>query len=242
MNVITSIDNVKIKELKKLRQKKYRDMSNKFLVEGIHLVEEAHKSNLLEEIYVLENSNINMGVRTIYISNKVMKYLSSLESTSMIIGLVRKKENINKLGNKIMYLDNIQDPGNLGTIIRSSYAFSLDTLIISNDSVDLYNDKVIRASQGMIFRQNILIKDFNFLLDLKNNGYTIYGTDVKKGNNIKDIETNEKSVIIIGNEGQGIKDSIRNICDKFIYIDMNKDCESLNASIAASIIMYELKD
>lgn len=242
MNVIISIDNVKIKELKKLRQKKYRDMSNKFLVEGIHLVEEAHKSNLLEEIYVLENSNINMGVRTIYISNKVMKYLSSLESTSMIIGLVRKKENINKLGNKIMYLDNIQDPGNLGTIIRSSYAFSLDTLIISNDSVDLYNDKVIRASQGMIFRQNILIKDLNFLLDLKNNGYTIYGTDVKKGNNIKDIETNEKSVIIIGNEGQGIKDSIRNICDKFIYIDMNKDCESLNASIAASIIMYELKD
>ena len=242
MNIISSIDNNKIKELNKLKEKKHRDINNMFLVEGIHLVKEAHAANLLEEIYLLDGSSIDIDIKTTYISNKVMNYLSNLESYSKIIGVVRKKESFNDYGNKILYLDNIQDPGNLGTIIRSAIAFNLDTLILNEDTVDLYNDKVIRASQGMIFKLNIIKKDINTLIDLKNNGYKLYGTDVINGIDIKTIETNKKNVIIIGNEGQGIKEEIRNICDNFISIYMNKDCESLNVSVAASIILYELKD
>lgn len=242
MNIISSIDNIKIKELKKLQSKKYRDIQDKFLVEGIHLIEEAYKSNLLEEIYVLEGTSFNIDKKTTYISNKVMKYLSTLESISDVVGVVKKKEDIKEYGNKILYLDNIQDPGNLGTIIRSAYAFNLDTLVLSNDTVDLYNDKVIRASQGMLFKQHILISNESILSELKELGYTIYGTDVSNGINIKNIENKDKSVIIIGNEGQGIKEEIKSVCDEFIYIDMNDNCESLNASVAASIILYELKD
>ncbi len=242
MNIINSVDNIKIKELKKLRNKKYRDIHDKFLVEGIHLVNEAYSSNLLEEIYILEDNDIQIDIKKTYVSNKVMKYLSNLESPSNIIGVVNKKEEKKVIGEKILYLDNIQDPGNLGTIIRSAYAFNLDTLIISGDTVDLYNDKVIRASQGMLFKQNVIVADMNILYELKKDGFTIYGTDVNYGNDIKTIESKNKNVIIIGNEGQGIREEIKSICDKFIYIDMNKDCESLNASVAASIMLYELKD
>src|SRR5690606_22598002 len=95
-----------------------------------------------------------------------------------IIGVVNKKEEKKVIGEKILYLDNIQDPGNLGTIIRSAYAFNLDTLIISDDTVDLYNDKVIRASQGMLFKQNVIIADMNILYELKKEGFKLYGTDV----------------------------------------------------------------
>lgn len=242
MNTISSIDNIKIKELKKLQSKKYRDIHDKFLVEGVHLVEEAYKANLLEEIYILEDTNVTMDIKHTFISNKVMKYLSSLESISTIIGVVRKKQEKFEYGNKILYLDNIQDPGNLGTIIRSAYAFNLDTLILSIDTVDLYNEKVIRASQGMLFKQDIIICDESIFSELKNKNYTIYGTDVKDGINIKTIENKDKSVIIIGNEGQGMSKELKSMCDKFIYIDINEDCESLNASVAASIVLYELRD
>ncbi len=241
MNIINSIDNTIIKNLKKLTQKKYRDINNKFIVEGFHLVEEAYISDVLEEIFAIEGYNINLDVKKTYISDKVMKYISNLESHREVIGIVRKKTNSIINGN-ILYLDNIQDPGNLGTIIRSSYAFNLDTLILSNDTVDLYNDKVIRASQGMLFKQNIIIGNINTLKDLKNKGYKIYGTDVNNGIDVKTIERNEKNVIIFGNEGQGIKEEVRNLCDNHIYININKDCESLNVSVAASIILYELKD
>jgi len=241
MNIIDSIDNKKIKELNKLRLKKYRDINDKFLIEGIHLVEEAYESGYLEEIYILQHSNINIDIKTTYITEKVMKHISLLNSPTDVIGVAKKIEEKEILSNKIMYLDSIQDPGNLGNIIRSSYAFNM-SLIISKDSVDIYNDKVIRATQGMLFKSNLSIKDINYIKKLKELGYRIYGTDVKKGISIKEIETFQKSVIIIGNEGQGIKKDIKKICDEFIYIDMNKDCDSLNVSVAASIIMYELKD
>ena len=150
-----------------------------------------------------------------------------------------EKKNNNKLGNKIIVLDGIQDPGNLGTIIRSSVAFNFDTILISNDTVDPYNSKVIRASQGMNMKTNIIQGNLReYLTDLKD--YKIYGTSVVNGKNVKDISNKNNLCVVMGNEGKGVSPEIQKLCNDFIYINMNNECESLNVAVAASIIMYEL--
>ena len=141
-----------------------------------------------------------------------------------------------------MILEDIQDPGNLGTIIRSSVAFNVDTLVLSSNTVDLYNPKVIRATQGMIFKLNIIIENNleELIKNLKQNNYTIYTTNVKNGNSLKTIEKKDKLAIIMGNEGNGVSDKLNLLADEYLYIDMNKNCESLNVAVATSIILYEL--
>ena len=238
--VYTSTDNKKIKELKKLNIKKYRDQSNLFLVEGEHLVLEAYRKGLLEELFLEENTILDLDVKTSYLSRNVIKFISELDNPSNIIGLCKKVEE-KKIGNKILVLDDIQDPGNFGTIIRSAVAFNIDTIIVSNNTVDLYNSKVIRASQGMLFNINIIKKDLAvFIPELKNNGYQIYATKVNGGKSLKTIEKMEKFAIIMGNEGAGVSDNLIDLADEYLYIDMNTNCESLNVAVATSIILYEL--
>lgn len=235
----SSIDNKKIKEIKKLNTKKYRDKVGLFIVEGEHLVLEAYKAGCLVELILEENQFFPLDIETNYVSNNVLKYISELDTPQKIIGICEKKEK-KELGNKILVLDNIQDPGNLGTIIRSSVAFHIDTIIISNNSVDLYNSKVIRACQGLIFHINIERCDIKEkLLKLKNQEYYIYGTKVTGGHNLKQINKKEKYVIIMGNEGNGMSLEASKLCDEFIYIKMNEQCESLNVGVATSIILYE---
>lgn len=236
----SSCDNKKIKDIKKLNIKKYRDLENKYLVEGEHLVREAYKKGVLETLIIEDGCDFKLNIDTISVSYDVLKYISELETPQKMMGICKKIES-NDIGNKVLILDQIQDPGNLGTIIRSAVAFSFDTIILSNDSVDLYNSKVIRASQGMIF--NLNIKRCN-LIDiipkLKKENYKIFGTRVTGGNDIKSIEKNNKFAIIMGNEGNGLSLDIQKLCDEFIYIKMNEKCESLNVGVATSIILYEL--
>ena len=235
---ISSIENPKIKELKKLKTKKYRDILGKFIIEGEHLINEAYNLGYLEEVYALEGYECDLDVKINYVTKEILKYITDLE-TPTIIGVAKKIEE-KDIGNRLVILDDIQDPGNLGTIIRSSVAFNIDTIVLSNNSVDLYNDKVIRASQGMIFKINILRKDIiPFVSNIKND-YHIYGTKVNGGNSLKKIEKRKKFAIIMGNEGKGMSSSLDNLCDEFIYIDMNENCESLNVGVATSIILYEL--
>ncbi len=237
----SSVNNEKIKNIKKLNNKKYRDETNLYLVEGEHLVKEAYENNVLEELILLENTNINLDIKTSYVTENVLKYISNLDSPNGIIGICKKKKNTLK-GNKIVILEDIQDPGNLGTIIRSSIAFNVDTLVLSSNTVDLYNPKVIRATQGMIFKQNIIIENNleELIKNLKQNNYTIYTTNVKNGNSLKTIEKKDKLAIIMGNEGNGVSDKLNLLADEYLYIDMNKNCESLNVAVATSIILYEL--
>jgi TrmH family RNA methyltransferase len=163
-----------------------------------------------------------------------------MESFSEYYAVCYKKEEID-IGNRIIMLDGIQDPGNLGTIIRSAVAFNFDTVVISKNTVDLYNPKVIRSTKGMLFNKNIIIRDLDeFMLGLSD--YVIYGTDVISGDNVKNIYSVSKIALVIGNEGRGISDSVRKLCNKFIYIPMSDDCESLNAGVAASILMYEVNN
>ena len=237
----TSTQNNKIKELKKLNIKKYRDIENKFLIEGEHLVTEAFKNNILEEVIILEGNNFEFNILTSYVSLNVMKFISELDNPPKIIGVCKKIDNINMVGNKILMLDNVQDPGNLGTIIRSAVAFNIDMLVLSEDTVDLYNSKVIRASQGMMFSLPIIKTNLKEeIIKLKEAGYKIYSTNVKNGKSLKNVEKSEKFVIIMGNEGLGVKDELSELADEYLYIDMNSSCESLNVAVATSIILYEL--
>ena len=238
--LITSVNNDRIKELVKLKDKKYRDTNKLFFVEGYDIVLEAYKNNLLKELYVLDGTLVDMDVPVTYVSFDVMKKISDMESISEYYGVCYKKEE-EELGNRIIILDNIQDPGNLGTIIRSSVAFNFDSVIISKNTVDLYNPKVIRSTKGMLFNVNVLVRDLEEFIPLLDE-YTIYGTDVVNGDNIRDIMIPSKMGLVIGNEGRGVSDEVRALCDKFIYIDMNSMCESLNASVAASILMYEVNN
>lgn len=237
--LITSVNNDKVKELVKLKDKKYRDNSNSFFVEGQDLCDEAYNSGLLREIYILDGSdNIYDGIPYSYVSTDVMKKISDMPSITNYFGVCTKKVE-NKPGNRIIILDNIQDPGNLGTIIRSATAFNFDTIVLSSDTVDLYNPKVVRSTKGMLFNINIIVRDLDtYLKELDE--YTIYGTDVTNGIDISSEKIPEKLAIVIGNEGKGISDNVRKYCNKFIYINMSNKCESLNAGVSASILMYEV--
>lgn len=235
----TSIDNKKIKDIKKLNTKKYRDKVGMFLVEGEHLVLEAYKTGCLVELLLEENQIFPLDVETNYISNNVLNYISCLDTPQKVIGIC-KRQNNKELGSKILILDDIQDPGNLGTIIRSSVAFNIDTIILSDNTVDLYNSKVIRASQGLLFHINIIRSNlFDILPKLKDNNYYIYGTKVTHGNPLKSIEKKDKFVIIMGNEGNGMHEELSELCNEFIYIEMRDSVESLNVGVATSIILYE---
>ena len=238
--LITSLDNRKIKDIKKLQTKKYREKTSLFLVEGEHLVLEAYKAGCLETLILKDGFEYDLNVNTISVTENVLKYISELDTPQPMMGVCHKKEISNAKGN-IIILDNVQDPGNLGTIIRSAVAFNFDTIVLSNDSVDVYNSKVVRASQGLLFNVNIQIGDLTEIIpELKKDGYQIYGTKVTNGNDVKSIAKNSLFAIIMGNEGNGMSDTVSELCDSFVYINMNDKCESLNVGVAASILMYEL--
>lgn len=236
----TSIENKKIKEIKKLNNKKYRKETGLFIIEGEHLINEAYKNGYLKELILLENTEYKLNIETNYVNEKVMKYITELDTIPNMIGICNKLEE-KELGNRILVLDGIQDPGNLGTIIRSAVAFNVDTIVLGHNTVDLYNSKVLRASEGMIFNINIIEKKLiEYIPTLKKIGYKIIGTKVTNGKDIKDLEKNQKICIIMGNEGNGINKEILDLCDDYIYIKMASICESLNVGVATSIILYEI--
>ena len=230
--MIESVNNEKIKQYAKLNNKKYRDEMNLFIIEGEHLVEEAKKLGLVEQIYAqypYEDATI--------VSEQVMAKLSNLSTPPKVLAICHKRESKPIEGN-IIVLDGIQDPGNLGTIIRSCVAFGYSMIVVSPDTVDEYNIKVLRATEGMFFKINFLRTDLEkFINDL--HGYTIYTTDVKNGINIRDISIDKPYVLIMGNEGKGVRPNISNLATKKINIPINSNCESLNVAIATTIIMYE---
>ena len=236
--MITSSSNEKIKYLKKLKQIKYIKEEKKFIVEGKHLVLEAKKNGVLLETYSLNEENFD--VPNTVITKNVLDSITNLKNFHDVIGVCKIDDSKNNIGNKIIILDGIQDPGNLGTIIRSAKAFNFNTIVLSNECVSLYNEKVIRATQGMIFNSNIIISDIvSFIKKIENN-YDIYTTNVNNGIDVKKINRNNNIAVIIGNEGNGVSKKVNDLINKSIYIKMNDTCESLNAAVAASIIMYEI--
>ena len=212
----SSIENKKIKELKKLHTKKYRDETGLFLVEGTHLIEEAYNKGYLKELLLEEGFDYNIEIETNYISKNVLEYLSTLDTPSKMIGICHKRNNEIK-GSKILILDEVQDPGNLGTIIRSAVAFNIDTIILGKGCADEFSPKVIRGSQGMIFKVNIVRENLEETIPfLKEKNYKILGTKVSGGKELKNVPKHEKFAIIMGNEGKGVKQEFLDLCDEYI--------------------------
>ncbi|MDE7263996.1 MAG: RNA methyltransferase [Anaeroplasmataceae bacterium] len=229
--MLSSIDNPKIKSLIKLSQAKYRKQEKQFLVEGAHLVAEARLAGVLLEAYSVEEKK-----DYIQVSAAVMKRLCNTDSLVKEVGLCKMVEK-NKISDKVLILDGIQDPGNMGSLLRSACAFGFETIFVGAGSVDIYNDKVIRSSQGAIFKLNFIFGNpVEFIKSLK---HKVYGTNVVDGIPLKKVVKENQVAIVLGNEGNGISKEVQALKLENIFIPMN-NTESLNVSVAGSIILYEL--
>ena len=231
--MITSADNQKIKDIIKLNNKKYRLSEKRFVVEGSHLVDEARKCGVLIEAY-----SINELPQYIQISEALMKKICKTDTVVTEIGICKMLDNTN-ISNKLLLLDRVQDPGNIGALMRSAKAFGFDTIVLGDGCCDIYNDKAIRSSQGAIFKLNFINANLLEFIP-KLNGYDIYGTNVVNGIELDKVNKTNKIALVLGNEGSGISQELDRILSKNIYIPMNST-ESLNVSVAGSIIMYFLR-
>lgn len=248
---ITSLENQFVKEVMKLKQKKYRDENKKFIVEGIKVVSEIPKSFQIDTIIISENevdklSNFS-SEKVVIVSDTVFRKLSDTEEPQGVMAICYKKEyNIDEMIDKdkitLFLLDELQDPGNLGTIIRSADATKVDAIIISKNSVDLYNSKTIRATMASIFHLPIITGvDMSVLFEkLKKNNIKIMAASLNTDEYLYDINIEGKICVIIGNEAKGISKFASENADVLFKLPMLGQAESLNAGIAASVIMYEL--
>ena len=241
--VITSLDNDRIKGYIKLKDRKNRKKKNTFIVEGMHSVLEAYKKGMVVELILKEDISLPLDVPYVYVTEEIIKKISDAVSPPDVLALCKMANDNVVLGEKILLLDGIQDPGNLGTIIRSAVAFNVDTICLSPDTVDIYNPKVLRSTQGMIFHTNIIIKSLKEIIPmLKEREIPIYGTRVDYGIDVSTLREKDrkKYALVMGNEGNGVSEEVLDMCDEYIYISMNPDVESLNVGVATSIILYEL--
>ena len=239
MDLITSLDNKKIKYLNKLKDKKFRDTEGLFIIETENLIEEACQSNLLEEVYLLEDSNLEFEVPTYYVTKEVMQKISSLKSPSKCLGIV-KKIAPRDYQNRLLILDNIQDPGNLGTIIRTADSANIKQILVSKDTVDSYSPKVVRSTMGAIYRVKIIECEnlAKTLKSLQTTGFEIVTTDLHTDKSIYDMNYNKK-IVVIGNEANGVTQESRELSNYRVKIPMLGKTESLNAAVATGIMIYE---
>lgn len=243
--IITSKDNEIIKNIKKLKEKKYR--LDSYIVEGIKMVKEAISENQeMALIAIREDFKIDFDTKNtkiVTISNKIFNDISDVKTPQGILAVIKKNQNnqIETNSDYILALDSLQDPGNMGTIIRTADSANINQIIINKTTVDPYSPKVIRSTMGAIYRTNIIeVEDLKATLkEMKLKGFQIITTDLKATQSIYDINYNNKTVVVIGNEANGVSQEILQIADKKVIIPMLGKTESLNASIAASIMIYE---
>jgi len=233
MEIIKSSENKKFKSLKKLLTKKEREKTKTFLIEGKNIIEEAKKYNKILT-YITDDIN-KIEDNVFYINKKLKESLSSLKNSNEDIALVKYLEEKEISANTILLIDNVRDPSNLGTILRTCLAFGVKDIVLSENTVDLYNPKTLRASEGAIFSLNILRDNLlNFIS--KHKEYKVLSTSLK----VTDLSAldNTKKMIVIGNEGNGVSKEILDISDEYLKIPI-KNIDSLNVAIATSIILYE---
>lgn len=256
MKVITSKDNEAIKNIKKLKEKKYRDQSNQFIVEGIKLVQEAIQEKIkINKIIICEDcandgtieKNLMYEIAKydcIYVTQNVFSTISDVTNPQGILAVIEKKstneENIKYNKDLIVVLDGIQDPGNLGTILRTVDSVNLSQIIISNKTADPYNPKVVRSTMGAIYRVNIIQSNdiIKTLKNMKKNKFKVVVTSLDTNDSIYNIDYNKK-VIVIGNEANGVSKEILELADNKVKIPMLGKTESLNAAVATGIVLYE---
>lgn len=234
--VITSKDNKRIKEIRKLLTKKGRTKAQQFLIEGEHLIEEAIQFGAhIEEILVLETDTFNFDLKTTVVTKDVMSSLSKLVTPPGIIAVVRM-ETKSIESDRVLAIDGIQDPGNLGTLIRTADAFNFKRILIGKNTVDPYSDKVLRSSQGSHF--HVSLEDVDLIEVMQDFDGTILTTDLS-GEPLTNIVMDDKVMIILGNEGQGVSQEVLEHANYKVKIDMPGDAESLNVAVAGGILMHQ---
>jgi len=245
MEKITSRSNKVCLHIRKLgKNKSYRDESGQFLCDGKKLLSEAVNSGVeIDVILTSEELEFSFpeSTRLYSASESLIDSLSPLKNSQGVLFVCKtftQQKSDFSSGTHIM-LDNIQDPGNVGTIIRSAYAFGIKSVILTGDSADLFNLKTIRASMGAIFKQDINILTSQEIVQLKEDGVRFIGTSGAHGSVDINSADLKNSIIILGNEGQGISKELLDICYEVVKIPLVPDCESLNVAVAASIIMWE---
>ena len=255
MQIITSKDNEIIKNVRKLKEKKYRDLNNEYIVEGVKMIKEAILEDAKIKLIVVCEENANSGAidkkllyeiakyECIYVSKKVFDLITDVQTPQGMLAVIEKENSEDKIDfaeDVIVVLDGIQDPGNLGTILRTIDSVGLKQVIVSKETADSYNPKVVRSTMGAIFRVKVI--ESNNLLDtlknMKKHKYKIMATSLETDNSIYDVDYNKK-VIVIGNEANGVEKEILDIADEKIKIPMLGKTESLNASVATAVILYE---
>lgn len=245
---IESSSNAIYKNTKKLFGKSERKKSACFIIEGERIVRDAYKNGAQFE-YILVNEKRELpielsGIKTYSIADKLFNDLKETVNSQGILAVVRcpendfERENLNE-GGCYLYLDSVTDPGNMGTILRSADAFGIKGVILSKGCVDVYNPKVIRSTMSGIFNVKIFFDNGEYLEKFKNNGYKIIGTFPDGEKTSSGFEYTDKSVIIMGNEANGISYEIEKLCDAKLTIPMTGGAESLNVSVACGIILYE---
>lgn len=263
MEIITSKSNEKVKFIKSLNEKKFRQKYNCFYLEGIKVVEEvinsdkaidilfiAYSDEILSELnggrrllkiinYVETDDNINV----LNISKNIFESLTDTVSTQGVLVVLKIKEynleDILRKEDNIILLDKIQDAGNLGTIIRTCDAFDVKTILCTRGTVDVYSQKVLRSTMGSILREKIIYIENEKLNILKKFGFKLMGTSLGANNNLEDIKFPSKKVFVFGNEANGVSKEIEENCDKLLKISMSNSAESLNVGISVGIVLYE---
>lgn len=260
MNVISSKDNEIVKSVKKLKEKKYRDLENAYIVEGIKMVKEAilEKASI-KQIIICDDCEKSDSIPKelmyeiarydcTYVTNKVFKYISEVQTPQGVLAIIEKNNkslnsdysDINYNEDIIVALDDIQDPGNLGTILRTVDSVGLTQILVSRRTADCYNPKVVRSSMGAIFRVKVIECEdlLETLKEVKKNKFKVLVTSLGDSKNIYEMKYNKK-VLVIGNEANGVEERIMKIADEKIKIPMLGRTESLNAAVATGIVLYE---
>ncbi len=252
--MITSTGNAQVKELLQLQKKsKARNERNVFVVEGIKMFSEAPR-NRIEKVFISETlfnrkkQELNLdGLKIEILSDKVFSHVSDTKTPQGILCIVRqKKTKLEEIFAQnpahLMILDNLQDPGNLGTIVRTAEGAGVSGIILSKDCVDIYNPKTIRSTMGSIYRMPFLyVEDLENTIDeVKKQGIKVYAAHLQGKNNYDEENYKTGCAFLIGNEGNGLRDEIAEKADIWVKIQMHGQVESLNAAIASSILMFEV--
>ena len=255
---INSKDNEKIKYAKSLLKGKHRKEEEKFLVEGLRIIKQSIECDC-EIDYVLYTKEFEkkneefiayletLNIRLYSIDEKLVKEFSQTENTQGVFAIIKSKvftlDDVFKEDNDfLLILDRIQDPGNMGTLIRSADASGVNGIIVLKGSVDVYNPKVIRSTMGSVFNSIIVEEDNSCLIKLKNEGYKIISSSLETDKYYHDINYTGKIALVIGNEGNGIDEYILDNSDEKVKIPIYGKAESLNAAIAGGILMYDIKN
>ncbi|PNT93528.1 23S rRNA (guanosine(2251)-2'-O)-methyltransferase RlmB [Clostridium thermosuccinogenes] len=259
MNIITSSQNPVVKEVKSLKIRKHRDEKGLFFIEGTRFVEEALKEKAgICKIVITDAFHSNpangellnriksAGYETYILSDRLFREISDTENPQGILAVIRRKtyslEDILSGSSFLLILDSLQDPGNLGTIIRTADAAGVDGVILSKGSVDLYNPKVLRSTMGSVFHVPALYADdlTKAIGIVKSAGFKVYAAHLKGKTSYFNVDLKKNIAVIIGNEANGIREEVAEQADMLVKIPMSGKAESLNASVAAGLLMYEV--